>query len=174
MRESLPCREAGNRFLLEFVLVQTVRPRTANVEPRESHRPFFALVAPIILSSVESLSWFLPPAANKHRAKLVESYETGGKRSEVSEKADVRRRATEDGFASRFPSRWNRSYRPCSFAFAFSSRIEARRNAPRENRVETRRTAQGRASVTERGVGDGGANFNDSRCTWSCGDPLPA
>ena len=60
--------------------------------------------------------------------------------------------------------------------FAFPSAIEARRNAPRENRVEARRTVQGRASVTERGVGDGGggANFNDSRCTWSCGDPLPA
>lgn len=39
-----------------------------------------------------SLSSFLPPAAGKHRAKLVESFETGGKRSEVSEKADVCRR----------------------------------------------------------------------------------
>lgn len=47
-------------------------------------------------------------------------------------------------------------YARCCARFAFSSRIEARRNAPRQNAVEARRTAQGRASVTERGVGDGG------------------
>lgn len=47
-------------------------------------------------------------------------------------------------------------YARCRARFAFSSRIEARRNAPRQNRVGARRTAQGRASVTERGVGDGG------------------
>lgn len=99
VRESLPCREAGNRFLLEFVLVQTVRPRTANVEPRESARPFFALVAPIILSFDRvSLCSFVPAAANEHAAKLVQRSETRDRTSKVSEKANVRRRASEDGF----------------------------------------------------------------------------
>lgn len=163
MRESLPRREAGNRFLLEFVLAQTVRPRTANARPRESARPFFALVAPIILSSVESLSArFLAAAANKHGAKLVERTARNARKEEQSFGEGGR---LSPCVGRRFCWPFAQQVEPIVSAvryarscarFAFSSRIEARRNARRQNRVEARRTAQGRASVTERGVGDGG------------------